>query len=189
MLCDNCAFSIPQLIKDCHTGIPGTFITHMSLYVEVCTCFGDILGIEIHSTSGDFVLIIRIGDVDVIMGHKPAVTVDTAEIGIVKGLLRFADRIVRVVRVVRHHGDDIVLSPLKGIADVCNHGKITPEVLGDLSAVNPHLALAHYGLEMEEKFFAFQFLSRSEVLAIPDYSLVVDASARLNGKIFDAVRK
>ncbi len=53
--------------------------------------------------------------------------------------------------------------------------------------VDPHFRLAHDGLEMQEEFFAFQFIGRGEVFAIPRFALIIGTSAGFGRQILHAV--
>ena len=60
-------------------------------------------------------------------------------------------------------------------------------MLGELLAIDKNSALAHNRLEVEEEFLALEGLLEREVLAIPHYALVVDATTRLGWQILDTV--
>ena len=123
------------------------------------------------------------------MGDQPTVPVNTAEIGIIQHILRLSGRVGRIVAVIGPDGNHIVGVPVQRIRHIDDNRQVAAEMLRQQFAVHEHLAFPHYGLEMQEKFLPFQCGIGRKVLAIPDFALVIDATARLGRQILDAVRQ
>ena len=141
------------------------------------------------ATSRHLVFIIGISDEHLVMGDQPAIPVDAAKIGIVQHILRLSGRIGWIVAVISPDGNHIVTVPVQRIRHIDHDRQITAKMLRQQFAVHKHLAFTHYGLKMQEKFFALQSSIGCEMLPIPDFPLVIDATARFGRQIFDTVRQ
>ena len=64
---------------------------------------------------------IWVGDEHTVVGYHPAVAVNSTCISEIRHVLGLAWRIRRVVAVVCHHGDDIVLSVFQTLRYIHNH--------------------------------------------------------------------
>ena len=135
------------------------------------------------------ILIIGIGDKHLIMRNQPTIPVNTAEIGKVQHILRLSGRIGRIIAVIGPDGNHVVAVPVQSIRHIDNDRQITAEMLRQQPAVHKNLAFPHYGFEMQEKFFPFQSSIRHKMLPIPDFPLIIDATARFGRQIFNAVRQ
>ena len=123
------------------------------------------------------------------MGYQPAITIDTAEIGKVEHILRLSGRIARIIAVIRPHGYHIILSPIQCIRYIDYYRQITAKMFGQQLPVDEYLTLSHDGFEVQEQFLPFQSIRGGEVLAIPDFSLIIDAAAGFRRQIFNAIGK
>ena len=123
------------------------------------------------------------------MSYQPAITVDTTEVGKIKNILCLSGRIRRIITIVRPYGNHIILSPFQGIGHIYYHRQVATKMFFHQPAVHKHLALPHDGLEMQEQLLSFQCICGSEVLTIPNFTLVIDTTTGFRRQVFNPIRQ
>ena len=121
------------------------------------------------------------------MSYQPAITINATEVGKVEHILCLSGRIARIIAIIRPHGYHIILSPVQYVRDIDHHRQITAKMFSQQLPVDKYLALSHDGFEVQEQFLPLQSIRKGEVLTIPDFSLIIDATTGFCRQIFNAI--
>ena len=115
--------------------------------------------------------------------------VKSAIVGEIKVALRLSGGHSRVVRVVEHDSDDVVLAVAYKRADVGNEGNVSAEVIGGKRAVDIKARYAHSSAKFNYELFALVFIGDKKVFFVDANALIVAAAARVCGSELDTVRQ
>ena len=120
---------------------------------------------------------------------KPAISINATSIGKVEYILCLSRRIRRIIAVVCHHGDDIILSILQYIRYINDDRQETTKMLLHQLSVNPYLGFAHDGLKVEHQSLPLPGCISIEMFSVPYFSLIIHTSTRLHREFFYAIRQ
>ena len=164
-------------------------VTYLQLQQNLSKCIRNLIESDKQTSSGYFILIIRIGYKDIIMRHQPAITVDPPKIGIVQYILRFSGRIGRIVAIVCPYGNHILTVPVQYICHIDYDRQVTSVMFRQQFTVYEDFTFPHDRFKMQEEFLSFQSYIGCKMLTIPHFPLIVNATACLCREVFNTVRQ
>ena len=135
------------------------------------------------------IFFIGVGNEHLIGLDKPAISINATRIGKVKHILCLSWRIRRIIAVICHHGNDIILSILQHIGYIDDDRQETTKMLFHQLSVYPYLGFTHNSLKVEHQSLPLPGCISIEMFSVPYFSLIIHTSTRLHREFFYAIRQ
>ena len=135
------------------------------------------------------IFFVGIGNEYLVGLDKPAISINATSIGKVEYILRLSWRIRRIIAVVCHHGNDIILSILQHIGYINDDRQETSKMLLHQLSVHPYLGFTHDGFKVEHQSLPLPGSISIEMLSVPYFSLIIHTATRLHREFFYAIRQ